>query len=168
MRHIVPASWKMGGMNGTGFKEEVFSEYQGLMMNSNFILTNTFSNHYTRALYMSRHTDHQCGGCSFYAGFNHDYGLCCLDESPYYLETVFEHFGCEKYIFEDWLYHSFEKDKRLLVFRDTLFGWLNSCKNAIDGAKGVGFVSEELEHISREIHDALHRRSLLKEHWGFM
>jgi hypothetical protein len=88
-------------------------------MNDNKIITNRFSNPEAEKLYMSAFENDpelykqyaidtlQCGGCAFFAPFNSDWGLCCHDESPHHLETVFEHFTCRKQVNEGWESHSF-------------------------------------------------------------
>ena len=87
-------------------------------MNSNFIKTDEFSNPESERLYRERWPDEpgmkaryevgdQCGGCSFYAKLNADWGLCCYAASRHHLETVFEHFSCPTYVGEDWETHSF-------------------------------------------------------------
>jgi hypothetical protein len=88
------------------------------MANQNTIETTTWSNPDSRALYEHEWPDEpsvrqqyldgqQCGGCSFYAPFNADYGLCCNEASRHSLETVFEHFTCPAFMSEGWGAHSF-------------------------------------------------------------
>src|SRR5579859_3991966 len=85
--------------------------------NRNRIITDDFSNPDSlaisgrwpdepevRAIYEE---NKQCGGCSFYAPFNSDFGLCCHPGSRHHLETVFEHFTCASYAEEGWEAHSF-------------------------------------------------------------
>jgi hypothetical protein len=87
-------------------------------MNKNTIITEAFSNPESEQRYrdqwpddpalLAQHDDgQQCGGCTFYAPFNADYGLCCQQESPHYTETVFEHFTCSQFVNEGWGAHSF-------------------------------------------------------------
>lgn len=88
-------------------------------MNTNRIVTDRFSNPESEKLYREHWPDEpstytelyeqgkQCGGCSFFAPFNSDWGLCCRSESRHHLETVFEHFTCPQYIHEGWGPHSF-------------------------------------------------------------
>lgn len=91
-------------------------------MNRNTIITTDFSNLTTKTLYHQRWKDDpklrhlyengaQCGGCSFYAPFNTDYGLCCHPQSPHVMETTFEHFACLAYVDEGWGPHSFSVDE---------------------------------------------------------
>lgn len=87
-------------------------------MNTNKIVTTDFSNSETKAIYehdwngdaslQHQHENgEQCGGCSFYAPFNEDYGLCCNKASRHHTETLFEHFTCSAYAHEGWGPHSF-------------------------------------------------------------
>lgn len=93
----------------------------GKAMNSNSIHPNGWSNPLTQEVYDGQWADapslriqhangDQCGGCSFFAPFNSDWGLCCRPESLYHLETVFEHFTCAHYVHEGWGPHSFTTD----------------------------------------------------------
>lgn len=54
----------------------------------------------------------QCGGCTFYAEFDSDFGLCCNPRSRHHTETVFEHFSCANYDYEGWGAHSFQARER--------------------------------------------------------
>ncbi len=87
-------------------------------MNENKIVTHQFSNPESERLYRAdwpgepqcrqqHERGDQCGGCSFYAKFNADYGLCCHPRSRHFKETVFEHFTCPAYVREGWGPHSF-------------------------------------------------------------
>ena len=96
------------------------------MSNTNHIITNDFSNPETKALYVDGYSQNkalhqqmtedclQCGGCSCFAPLNADYGICCNRLSPYHLETIIEHFSCEKIVNEGWGTHSFSEDKASL------------------------------------------------------
>ena len=73
-------------------------------MNRNKIFSSGFSNPDTKSEY--KHKDerrdvtvwhNQCLTCIHYAEFNADYGLCRNKTARFYLETIFEHFGCEMY-----------------------------------------------------------------------
>lgn len=90
-------------------------------MNANRIVTDGWSNPEARRLYELQWPDDpalkqaydagcQCGGCSFFAPLNSDWGLCANSESRHCLETVFEHFTCPAYIPEGWGPHSFTAD----------------------------------------------------------
>jgi len=90
-------------------------------MNQNIVKRFGFSSESTAALFESNFANdplarqmyksgRQCGGCSFYAPFNSDYGLCCNPDSRYLTETVFEHFTCRKLVEEGWNAHSFSAD----------------------------------------------------------
>lgn len=95
--------------------------YCSLAMNQNRIIVDRWSNPDSKMLYESQWAANpqlreqyedgfQCGGCSFYAAFNTDWGLCCHKESRHHLETVFEHFTCESICPECWGPHSFSAD----------------------------------------------------------
>ncbi len=88
--------------------------------NQNQIVTGGFSSQNSQKLYKTRWPQEpgvaglydrgsQCGGCSFYAPFDADYGLCCFSKSRHHLETVFEHFTCEAFQKESWGAHSFQE-----------------------------------------------------------
>jgi hypothetical protein len=90
-------------------------------MNENRIVADHFSNPVSERLYRSgwphepqcreQHEEgRQCGGCSFYAALNADYGLCCNAQARHFTETVFEHFTCPAYVHEGWGPHSFTED----------------------------------------------------------
>lgn len=129
-------------------------------MDTNKVFTKGFSNPDTMHLYKLSDIDGriQCGGCSFYAQFNLDYGLCCYRRSRYYLETVFEHFGCDRHVSESWQSHSFTDKSHLLINRSYLFSFVRSCKRAIDGRKGIGLKSEELQKLYLDMTDILGKR----------
>jgi hypothetical protein len=97
-------------------------------VNQNHVITDRWSNEESRRLYEQRwpgegkvlrqyENGNQCGGCSFFAPFNSDWGLCCHAKSRHHLETVFEHFTCESFVNEGWDAHSFRE-----VSIDELFG----------------------------------------------
>jgi hypothetical protein len=90
-------------------------------MNENRIITDRWSNEDSKQLYELHWPDEpkllrlyeqgqQCGGCSFFAPFNLDWGLCCHAASRHHLETVFEHFTCPFFVNEGWEAHSFCQD----------------------------------------------------------
>jgi hypothetical protein len=123
-------------------------------LNKNRIATRGFSNPDTEGLYRKQRPIDgriQCGGCSFYAGFNQDYGLCCYPKSKFYLETVFEHFGCDKHVTESWESHSFKEHPCQLIDRSHLLSLLGRCENAIGGKKGTGIISRDIRILYLEI-----------------
>lgn len=128
--------------------------------NRNRIQTSGFSNQDTRDLYEKQAPipdRQQCGGCSYYALFNEDFGLCCHPEARFYLETVFEHFGCEKNVFEGWDAHSFRKDTRSLPDRKDLLALLRRCDTAIGGRRGIEPLSTDIRRLHLEIKAVLRR-----------
>src|SRR6476661_4382550 len=93
--------------------------------NRNVIVTNEFSNPASQQMYKAGWPDEpatkalykdgsQCGGCSFYAKFNSDWGLCAHAASRHHLETVFEHFTCPNHVNEGWGPHSFTESRQIL------------------------------------------------------
>jgi hypothetical protein len=105
------------------FATTISLEYQDgkAQMNMNQIDTAAWSNSDSERLYVENWPTEpdmqncyengiQCGGCSFYAEFNCDWGLCCNPQSRHYLETVFEHFTCPTHVNEGWGPHSFTDD----------------------------------------------------------
>ena len=91
--------------------------------NDNRVHADSFSNLASYEMYMQDwpndrkshrlyHRGFQCGGCSFFAVFNADWGLCCHQKSRHFTETVFEHFTCPAHVAEGWGPHSFTEDKR--------------------------------------------------------
>jgi len=86
--------------------------------NRNVVVRDTWSNPASQLRYSEEWPDEpairaqyedgeQCGGCAFFAPFNHDRGLCCCHSSRHVTETVFEHFTCADYDHEGWGPHSF-------------------------------------------------------------
>lgn len=99
------------------------------MANRNTIIATDWSNPDSETLYRAEWPDEpairaqyfdgeQCGGCSFYAPFNADYGLCCSPKSRHRLETVFEHFTCAALLAEGWGPHSFGHAELEKLFED--------------------------------------------------
>jgi hypothetical protein len=89
-------------------------------LNYNRISTNGFSNREAEKLYRQQwpaepkvrrqyENGKQCGGCSYFAPLNEDWGVCCHARSRHHLETVFEHFTCPAYVDEGWGPHSFSE-----------------------------------------------------------
>ena len=92
-------------------------------MNYNRISTNGFSNRESSLLYRQEWPNEpklrqqylrgdQCGGCSYFAPLNEDWGICCCRKSRHHLETVFEHFIRPAYVGEGWGPHSFSNSMR--------------------------------------------------------
>jgi len=92
-------------------------------MNNNRIATHEFSNADSSTLYRKQWPDEpdvqqqhqrgsQCGGCSYFAPLNFDWGICCQANSRHHLETVFEHFTCPSFTQEGWGPHSFSHSTR--------------------------------------------------------
>lgn len=91
-------------------------------MNANLVTTKNWSNPASEALYKNHWPSEpelykkysedceQCGGCSFFAPFNSDWGLCCHSRSRHFTETVFEHFTCPVFVNEGWGMHSFSEN----------------------------------------------------------
>ena len=82
-------------------------------MNSNSIITDDWSNPKSKSAYYEHwpneptvyhkyQNGEQCGGCSFFAAFDTDWGLCCHAKFRHFRETVFEHFTCPAYVSECW------------------------------------------------------------------
>lgn len=127
-------------------------------MDTNKVVNKGFSNPDTRNLYEQRPSIDdriRCISCSFYGKLHSYYGLCCYRRSNFYLETLFRYFGCDKYVSESRTFHSFEEDNGLLIRRSCLLSFIRSCKRAIDGRKGIGFVSEEIQQLYLEMNEAL-------------
>lgn len=91
-------------------------------MNENKIIVSQFSNEESHQRYKAGwpgepdcqslyENGSQCGGCSFFAAFDTDWGLCCHEKSRHFTETVFEHFTCGKFVNECWGPHSFTENK---------------------------------------------------------
>lgn len=89
--------------------------------NSNVITTTAFSSALSERMYKANWPDDpvtrelyaggmQCGGCSFFAAFDSDWGLCANAKSRHHLETVFEHFSCPAHLNEGWGPHSFTEN----------------------------------------------------------
>jgi hypothetical protein len=87
----------------------------------NSITTDGWSNPESARLYQEQWPDEpdcrgryarggQCGGCSFFAPLNSDWGLCLNPASRHRLETVFEHFTCPSHVPEGWGPRSFSSD----------------------------------------------------------
>ena len=89
--------------------------------NRNVVVTADWSDPASRALYeaswpgepncQAAHDEgRQCGGCSFFAPFGTDWGLCIHPQSRHRLETLCEHFTCPAQVPEGWGPHSFSAD----------------------------------------------------------
>jgi hypothetical protein len=130
------------GHSITGDDLTMESEWIILGENKNQIITDHWSNPASEALYKSQYVTaplyreeiektHECLGCSFFAAFNADWGLCTFEKSPHHLETVFEHFTCPAFVFEGWGPHSFTEDTRFHCRCEGIDAeyWDNAAKN---------------------------------------
>jgi hypothetical protein len=90
-------------------------------MNTNRVVTTDWSNPESKSRYLNQWNENpelfqqylegkQCGGCTYFAPFNADWGLCCNAAAQNHCETVFEHFTCERFVHEGWGPHSFTED----------------------------------------------------------
>lgn len=88
--------------------------------NRNRVITEGFSNSASEKSYRLQWPDEpamrksyidgqQCGGCTWFAPFDEDWGLCCCPWSRHRTETVFEHFTCPHQDDEGWEAHSFRR-----------------------------------------------------------
>ncbi len=105
----------------------------GNPMNENRIVTHNWSNKESEILMRNCWPDEpelckqqsqgygQCGGCSFFAKLNRDWGLCCHAKSRHHLETISEHFTCASYVGESWDAHSFSENEDDHCFCHELF-----------------------------------------------
>ncbi|MDQ7837016.1 MAG: hypothetical protein RDU59_00775 [Thermodesulfobacteriota bacterium] len=125
-------------------------------INRNHIITRGFSNQFTAHLYneLCRKPgwiEKQCGGCSYYGKFNEDWGLCCNSKARFHLETVFEHFGCEKTVEEGWNAHSF--DDKPGPNPDDLIRLLQRCRDFLEKERGFSKSHRalvlEIDHLFR-------------------
>lgn len=112
-------------------------------MNQNKVSLSQFSNPETAAIYKAKGPvwDAQCGGCSYYAKLNADYGLCCHQKSHHHLETVLEHFSCKSIVRESWSYHSFQEQPGPDV--DEVMGYLSVMVNVLDKHKSTLHADEK-------------------------
>ena len=128
-------------------------------MNRNKIFPSGFSNSMTEQEYCKKNEngnciENQCGGCSFFAPLNSDYGLCCYKKSRFWLETIFEHFGCEKYVHEGWGVHSFDDDTFHLN-KDDMLTLLIECEKAFSCNKTT--LTKQNRYIHLKVRDFLLR-----------
>ena len=97
-------------------------------MNRNKIFPSGFSNLTTKAEYFkktegNKWIEWQCLNCGYYGELNLDWGLCCTERSRYFLETIFEHFGCEN--------HTSMKNQYLNPNTEELVGMLAVCEEIL-------------------------------------
>jgi hypothetical protein len=111
-------------------------------MNRNKIIISDFSNPETAIIDQKQgYKDFQCGGCSFYAPFNFDLGLCCNPKSHYKYETVTEHFSCKNVVPESWTMHSFYEGRHHDF--DTVYKFLKEAAEIIKRNKFSLSVNEK-------------------------